>query len=58
VLVVHDWTGLGDYAKMRARKLAELGYLAVAADIYGKGIRPATPQEAGPRPGSIRRIPS
>ncbi|MGA2254873.1 MAG: dienelactone hydrolase family protein [Thermoguttaceae bacterium] len=47
VLVVHEWTGLGEYAKMRARKLAELGYIALAADIYGKGIRPATPQEAG-----------
>src|SRR5208337_2314742 len=47
VLVVHEWTGLGDYPKMRARKLAELGYIAFAADIYGKGIRPATPQEAG-----------
>jgi dienelactone hydrolase len=47
VLVVHDWTGLGDYPKMRARKLADLGYIALAADVYGKGIRPATPQEAG-----------
>jgi dienelactone hydrolase len=28
VLVVHEWTGLGDYAKMRARKLAEMGYVA------------------------------
>jgi dienelactone hydrolase len=27
--------------------LAELGYVAFAADIYGKGIRPSTPEEAG-----------
>ncbi len=47
VLVVHEWTGLGDYVKTRAKMLAELGYIAFAADIYGKGIRPATPQEAG-----------
>ncbi len=40
VLVVHEWMGLGDYAKARARKLAALGYLAFAADIYGKGVRP------------------
>jgi dienelactone hydrolase len=46
VLVVHEWTGLGDYAKSRARMLAEMGYVAFAADIYGQGVRPKTPQEA------------
>jgi dienelactone hydrolase len=46
VLVVHDWTGLGDYAKMRAQKLAAMGYLAFAVDMYGKGIRPKGPREA------------
>jgi dienelactone hydrolase len=46
VLVVHEWTGLGEYAKTRARKLAEMGYVAFAVDIYGNGIRPKTPQEA------------
>lgn len=46
VLVVHEWTGLGDYAKMRARQLAELGYVAFAADIYGKGVRAANAEEA------------
>src|SRR5262245_38137619 len=40
IIVVHDWMGLGDYAKMRADMLAQLGYVAFAADIYGKGIRP------------------
>jgi dienelactone hydrolase len=40
VLVVHEWNGLGDYAKSRARQLAGLGYVAFCADIYGKGIRP------------------
>jgi len=47
VLIVHEWTGLGPYVKQRAEMLAKLGYLAFAADIYGKGIRPATPAEAG-----------
>jgi dienelactone hydrolase len=37
---------LNDYSKMRANQLAELGYVAFAADIYGKGIRPAQGQEA------------
>lgn len=47
VLVIHEWTGLNDYTKRRARELAELGYVAFAADIYGKGIRPEAPAEAG-----------
>jgi dienelactone hydrolase len=55
VLVVHEWTGLGDYVKMRCRKLAELGYVAFGADIYGKGIRPVTPQEAGATAGKFKK---
>jgi len=51
VLVVHEWTGLGPYVKKRAEMLAELGYVAFAADIYGKGVRPATPAEAGKTAG-------
>lgn len=46
VLVVHEWTGLGTYVKMRIQKLAELGYVAFAADIYGKGVRPNNPKDA------------
>lgn len=46
VMVVHEWTGLGDYVKERTRQLAELGYVAFAADIYGKGVRPQTPEAA------------
>ena len=37
VLVIHEWWGLNDYAKMRARKVAELGYIAMAVDMYGNG---------------------
>jgi dienelactone hydrolase len=40
VLIVHDWTGVGPNVEMRAQMLARLGYVAFAADIYGKGIRP------------------
>lgn len=46
VMVVHEWKGLGDYAKMRADKLAGLGYVAFAADMYGKGIRAETHEQA------------
>lgn len=38
VLVVHEWRGLTDYAKGRARQLAEAGYVAFALDMYGKGV--------------------
>ncbi|MEZ6061295.1 MAG: dienelactone hydrolase family protein [Planctomycetaceae bacterium] len=47
ILVVHQWMGLTDYEKSRCRQLAELGYVAFALDVYGKGVRPANPQEAG-----------
>ena len=46
VLVVHDYLGCDSYAKMRADMLAKLGYVAFAADIYGKGVRPKGPTEA------------
>ncbi len=47
VLVVHEWKGLGPYVKSRAEQLASMGYVAFAPDIYGKGIRPQTNEEAG-----------
>lgn len=47
VLVVHQWLGLTDYEKSRCRQLADLGYVAFALDIYGDGVRPNGPQEAG-----------
>jgi dienelactone hydrolase len=55
VLVVHEWTGLGDYVESRARKLAGLGYVAFAADVYGKGIHPKTPQEAAAQAGLYKK---
>ncbi len=47
VLVVHNWMGLSDETKSKADALAKLGYVAFAADIYGKGVRPKTIDEAG-----------
>ncbi|MEA9985481.1 MULTISPECIES: dienelactone hydrolase family protein [Subtercola] len=37
VLVISDWSGLGDHAKVRAQMLARLGYIALAGDVYGGG---------------------
>lgn len=46
VLVVPEWWGLVDYPKMRARKLAELGYIAMAIDMYGNGKVADNPGDA------------
>jgi dienelactone hydrolase len=47
VLVVHEWNGINDHTRQAARDLAALGYVALAADIYGKGVRPTDPQASG-----------
>ncbi len=47
VLVVHEWWGLNDYARKRARMLAEMGYTALAVDMYGGGKQTTHPEEAG-----------
>lgn len=54
VLVVHAWMGLDDNARRRADMLAKLGYVAFAADIYGKGVRPKDKAEAGKLAGSYK----
>jgi dienelactone hydrolase len=54
VLIVHQWKGLTDYEKKRAELLAQLGYNVFALDIYGKGIRPQSTQEAGTQAGKYK----
>jgi dienelactone hydrolase len=51
VLIVHQWMGLSDNERMRARMLAEMGYVAFAVDVYGMGIRPANTDEAQEQAG-------
>lgn len=46
ILVVHEWWGLNDYSKKRARMLAELGYTALAVDMYGEGKQARDVNEA------------
>ena len=46
VLVVPEWWGLNDYPKSRARQLAEMGYIAMAVDMYGNGKTADNPQQA------------
>lgn len=51
VLLVHDWLGVTDHQKSLVEKLAALGYVALAADVYGKGVRPANAAEAAAESG-------
>jgi len=46
VLVVDEWWGLSDYGRKRARMIAELGYAALAVDMYGEGKGATNPEEA------------
>ena len=46
VLVVPEWWGLTEYPKMRAKQLAQMGYLAMAVDMYGEGKVAGNPDEA------------
>ncbi len=55
VVIVHQWMGLGDYEKQRAVMLAKLGYVAFAADIYGKGVRPTSRDQAAKQAGKYKR---
>ena len=55
ILVVHEWWGLNDYTKSRARQLAGLGYVAFACDMYGNGATTTDPAEAGKLAGAIRK---
>lgn len=47
ILVVHEWWGLNDYVRGRAERLARLGYVAFALDMYGKGKVTHHPDQAG-----------
>ena len=46
VLVVHEWWGLTDYPRSRAKQLAQLGYIAMAVDMYGDGKTGEDPKTA------------
>ena len=47
VLIVHEWWGHNDYVRERADMLAELGYTAMAVDMYGDGKQAEHPDDAG-----------
>lgn len=53
VLVIHEWWGLNDYIKGRANMLAELGFAALAVDMYGDGTVAGSADEAGAAMNSV-----
>lgn len=57
VLVIHEWWGLNDYAKGRAKQLAELGYIAMAVDMYGDNKMGPDPKTAGQLAGPFYQDP-
>ncbi len=45
IMVCHAWGGQGDFEIDKCRVLAELGFVAMAVDVYGQGIRGTTKDE-------------
>lgn len=55
VLIIHDWDGLTDYEVKRAHMLAEMGYAAFAADLFGAGVRPTKVEDKRQHTGELYR---
>ena len=53
ILLLHDWDGLTDYEKKRARMLADLGSSVFAADLFGKGVRPTENKDKRQHTGEL-----
>ncbi|MGL6258866.1 dienelactone hydrolase family protein [Vibrio sp. WXL103] len=53
VLLVHDWDGLTDYEKQRAKMLNDMGYSVFAADLFGKGVRPTAVEDKRQHTGEL-----
>ena len=54
IVVVHEWFGVNDFSKSRAEMLAKMGYVALAADIYGKGVNAKNVEEAAQMSGMYK----
>ena len=58
VLVVPEWWGANDYARKRARMLANEGYVALVVDLYGNGQVADNPQDASALSGALNKNPA
>lgn len=45
VLIAHDWSGRNDFVCDKAEKLAQLGYVGFALDMFGKNVTGNTKEE-------------
>ncbi|HEX8313270.1 MAG TPA: dienelactone hydrolase family protein [Chthoniobacteraceae bacterium] len=54
ILIIHDWMGVSEHTRAVAEDVAKLGYVAFAADIYGKGVRPADQQASSAEAGKYK----
>jgi len=57
IVVFPEWWGMNDYVKHRAEQLARLGYVAFAADMYGKGVLTSDKDEAAQLSGRFYNDP-
>ncbi|ULC58168.1 dienelactone hydrolase family protein [Flaviramulus sp. BrNp1-15] len=55
IIVVHEWWGHNDYTRERANMLADLGYTAIAIDMYGDGKQADHPGDAGKFSGMVMK---
>lgn len=53
ILLIHDWDGVTEYEKKRAKMLKKLGYTVFAADLFGKGVRPTETAEKRKLTGAL-----
>jgi dienelactone hydrolase len=58
ILVVHEGSGINDHPKRRAALLAELGYVALACDMYGEGQHVSDPKRRHGLMAELREDPS
>jgi dienelactone hydrolase len=58
VIVVHEWWGITPHTREEARRLAEAGYTALVADMFGEGRTADNPKDAGALAGSVRSNPA
>lgn len=54
VLVVHEWWGITDFTRERCEAFAKEGYVAFAADMYGKGVRATDRDQAAKLSGQFK----
>jgi dienelactone hydrolase len=58
LLMIPNWYGVTDRAVAKAKTLAGKDYVILLADVYGRGVRPANPDEAGKAAGAVYADPA